>query len=601
MLNKYNLAIAALCSKEEARFTHRGIWVTPKETVETDGHQLMRVTMPEADPDSFPEVPGAGKATRVFEPFLLDAGDAIALQRALPKKTTIPILEYAAVSTLKDGSTVVVTTDLQQTQTARIPQNQDKKFVDWERVTPALDKAGFQIRLDAALLGPVLKQIELFARDKDKGGGAYVDFSFGDPQSGLRIDAHNSDTGQDMIAVVMPVRAEDLPNVIYNRRADAEKLIERLLALAAETVRNDKDKVMLADELIKEGKALLGVDKKDKKKDEKPESKPAAAAAAAETKPAKVETPAPKTAQPAVQLPAGEVRCSFCQLAGHTDATCALKRILGSKEGEPVGGITQGNSLTPVAAEPGERARYGGEVRNPLPSYTERMRKATNADAGREIIAEHEAAVHDLEVELGLKPTVGALGGGFGFRGFSTLSPRERQQMVKRAFVMSKEGGAKLKALVEDGVALEVPWKELYSREMGPRFPGKGAKGKGKAAVEPAAATSLPSSGGSLPAAKAKQAVAAAVVSAAALLPHLDKDYRKAVVVSLDGLGRNFKRFWKIGQTVQAKRELCDPCHGDGAINDEPCPYCGGTRLQVEIKEGPDGIPVVVDPANVRF
>ena len=58
MLNIHNLNLADLCSKDESRFTLNAILVTKDCTVETDGHQLVKVTLPNYSADSFPEFPG---------------------------------------------------------------------------------------------------------------------------------------------------------------------------------------------------------------------------------------------------------------------------------------------------------------------------------------------------------------------------------------------------------------------------------------------------------------------------------------------------------------------------------------------------------------
>src|SRR6185295_2662869 len=57
------------------------------------GHQLTRVTTPKDHAENFPQIEGMQPATRDFKPFILDRASALEISKALPKKSTIPILE----------------------------------------------------------------------------------------------------------------------------------------------------------------------------------------------------------------------------------------------------------------------------------------------------------------------------------------------------------------------------------------------------------------------------------------------------------------------------------------------------------------------------
>ncbi len=104
-------------------------------------------------------------------------------------------------------------------------------------------------------------------------------------------------------------------------------------------------------------------------------------------------------------------------------------------------------------------------------SFAARMGQAGTADEGRRIIREHETAINALEVALGLEPSVGQQPGG-GSRGFSTLTAVERRAMVKRAIRADAAVGERLRALVEDGLAMEPPWKALLTAEYESRHGG---------------------------------------------------------------------------------------------------------------------------------
>lgn len=155
MLNKHNLNVAKAASPEESRFTLNAIRVTPKETIATDGHILVRCTTPKGvNAVDFPEVPGQPAATDEFVPFNLPAKAALEAVKALPKKNTYPIIQNAAVSV--NGHAQVMVTDLENPRTFRAVEG---SFPDYERVIPDLAKSTFSISLDAALLRTICEQV----------------------------------------------------------------------------------------------------------------------------------------------------------------------------------------------------------------------------------------------------------------------------------------------------------------------------------------------------------------------------------------------------------------------------------------------------------
>ena len=102
MLNRHNLNIARLAAKDESRYMVTGVRVSPSETIATDGRQLTRVTTPKFKADDFPVKDGF-KPTTTFEPFILPAQSALAIAKALPKKSTLPILLNAAIGEHRGG------------------------------------------------------------------------------------------------------------------------------------------------------------------------------------------------------------------------------------------------------------------------------------------------------------------------------------------------------------------------------------------------------------------------------------------------------------------------------------------------------------------
>ena len=230
MLSRTQLNVATLASQKGGRYTLSGILVTPEETVETDGHQLVRVGATAIDPESFPPVPGC-TPTKDFQPFLLPKDAALAIAKALPKKTTIPVLDYAAVGAESDadGFAVLSVTDLENPQVFR-PRKMEGQFPDWHRCMPKKEDAKVEVQFNAALLVRVLSFITRSSEDKER---TDVSFRFYENGGAVRIDAH----GADIQAVVMPLKDSDkdiepLPEPAAYFEADTPTHIQVLRMIA---------------------------------------------------------------------------------------------------------------------------------------------------------------------------------------------------------------------------------------------------------------------------------------------------------------------------------------------------------------------------------
>lgn len=227
LLNKHNLNIAALCSKEESRFTLNSILVTPQATVETDGHQLVKVTLPpDMKAEAFPIREGQPPAVDTWKPFLLPASEALNIAKALPKKTTLPILKHAAVTedTDSNGHSSIAVTDLEMARVFNT-KKPEGNFPDFERVIPKKEDAEFRIAFNAELLRRVLQQVEAFRAEQHN---TECVLSFASPSGPLRIDARN-DQGQEFTGVIMPLRHVCDNPAKYERRKRAEALLEEFI------------------------------------------------------------------------------------------------------------------------------------------------------------------------------------------------------------------------------------------------------------------------------------------------------------------------------------------------------------------------------------
>ena len=210
LLNRANLAVVEAASKEDSRYTLKGILCDQEGTTATDGHILCHVTPPPGmTAEGFPVVVGTERPTEPIKPFILPLESAKEVAKALPKKTTIPILKTAMVcrASNDNGKAYISVTDL---ETSRLfsPDKVSSQFPDWHRVTPKDEDAKFTIGLDGALLERVVAVARaLKAEAGDKRDAIALTFRFTDAQSAVKVTATNSE-GQSLTAVIMPMRIE---------------------------------------------------------------------------------------------------------------------------------------------------------------------------------------------------------------------------------------------------------------------------------------------------------------------------------------------------------------------------------------------------------
>lgn len=215
MLNRHNLTIAKLASKEESRFALTRIRITPERSEVTNGHYAVTVTAPPFDAADFPERQGTPRALDHFEPFTIAADSALKAVKGHPagKSASIPILATTAVGLTADGNPALVATDLEQVQVTEVRDGKDAAFPDFDRVFPAPDTVTFAMELDAAYLLALLQTIVDFKGRPKNGQRCPVTIRI--HENGRRIFglSASNDEGQQLRAVLMPINgAEGLEN-----------------------------------------------------------------------------------------------------------------------------------------------------------------------------------------------------------------------------------------------------------------------------------------------------------------------------------------------------------------------------------------------------
>ena len=211
LLNRANLAVVEAATKQESRYALNGILCDVDGTTATDGYMLCHVSPPPGSvAANFPTWPGAERPTEPIRRFVLPSDSAREIAKALPKKSTIPILKTAMVcaDTNVNGKAAIAVTDLEARRVFQ-PDKVDGQFPNWQAVIPkhnAESPATLTIALDGDLLERVIKVARaLKAEAGDTRGPVRLEFSFSDAQSAAKIMAANSE-GQELTAVVMPLR-----------------------------------------------------------------------------------------------------------------------------------------------------------------------------------------------------------------------------------------------------------------------------------------------------------------------------------------------------------------------------------------------------------
>lgn len=148
ILERHHLAAAAFCG-DEGRYQISQINVKPDGTVEaTNGHYAIRVPASRYPGSDFPDVEGRGGP--LSGPVMIPAETAKATEKALPKKSTIPILSCAYVGN-GGGSAKIATTDLETPIVRTAPQSRSK-FPDLDSVIPEVTDKSIRIGMNAEYL-----------------------------------------------------------------------------------------------------------------------------------------------------------------------------------------------------------------------------------------------------------------------------------------------------------------------------------------------------------------------------------------------------------------------------------------------------------------
>jgi len=206
LLTKAELDLARLTPKGESRYMVNGIAVRERDTAATNGHWAVTVAHSAFADDDYPQTAGLEHATPNGTAALLHRDTALGALKALPKKTTIPVLACAALG--KDSRVYVNTLD--SVQTFGKEGGMGGQFPNIEAVIPKDDKPLAVVGLSAAYLRELADFIERHGAEDSRSGERRcvgVKLTIYGAERPVRFDAKTKD-GQDVMALLMPVPLE---------------------------------------------------------------------------------------------------------------------------------------------------------------------------------------------------------------------------------------------------------------------------------------------------------------------------------------------------------------------------------------------------------
>ncbi len=204
LLSKAELGLTTIASHDESRYNFNRIHITEKFTEATDGACLVRVTKSEMDPADFPANGIPGHEFEKDIDIQIPIGSLANIKPS--KKSSLPILEYACIST-NEKDTFVSTTDLQSVNSVTIPEGvQEHEFCDTDAVIPRFGDNAVKFGLDARLLSRVVD----FATKHGRKGASFIGMTWTIPKDYDGIEPiqveFRTESDQNVLAIIMPCK-----------------------------------------------------------------------------------------------------------------------------------------------------------------------------------------------------------------------------------------------------------------------------------------------------------------------------------------------------------------------------------------------------------
>jgi DNA polymerase III sliding clamp (beta) subunit (PCNA family) len=201
-----NAALAATTA-DDTRYFLNAVQVNPDKhaIIATNGHILLVATdkAPQLNAD-FPIVPGAAFHGSPVAPVLIPADSCRAIVAAMPKRSSIPILGSAQLSTNGSPSTfTLASTDLAAPRIATIDTTDAGNFPAYERVMPKLDRPSVNVIMAVDVLEQLIKAAKA-AQGSDK-RTAKITFNVPTGKADLDMPKGSDDTQGRMVSSALGV------------------------------------------------------------------------------------------------------------------------------------------------------------------------------------------------------------------------------------------------------------------------------------------------------------------------------------------------------------------------------------------------------------
>lgn len=198
LFNTHNFRISELVLPSSILPSIRGMFVTPKGTVATDGFSLIMVDSLKIDKNEYSSCKNGSKPLENFPPFILPTYEAEKILRLLSKKQYSPFIGSAGIYKRRNGIAEIGIVDFGLITLKII---EDK----YPRYQEILRQRGryMERRLKADFLRRVADFFDAFISDKEKGLSIKIPF---DPDQPLVFSGANG--GQKATVLLMPMKME---------------------------------------------------------------------------------------------------------------------------------------------------------------------------------------------------------------------------------------------------------------------------------------------------------------------------------------------------------------------------------------------------------
>lgn len=207
LLNKHNLAIASHAAQKSVREVLQAIYVTPTHTVATDSYRLLEVELPEQVTNE--QLPHSMQSNDAL-PFLMRLDQAKQVEKAIPKKPILPILQNAVTSLKGEIATITTSPDLSSEQTT-VCTVINGNYPDYKRIVPEGEPVA-SIKLNAGYLADMAGYIAKHSMGNDAGASQVI-IEFHGYNKPIVCRAKTEEQ-QKIMGILMPLRmAQEENNV----------------------------------------------------------------------------------------------------------------------------------------------------------------------------------------------------------------------------------------------------------------------------------------------------------------------------------------------------------------------------------------------------